>query len=112
MERNPLHLGGFQVKRKDSDKYLGQILHTDGVRASCAATIASRAGKITGATFEVQSIVENFKMQAIGGLMAAWELWEKALVPSLLNGAGTWMGITSKEEETLDKIQVFSGGFN
>ena len=65
------------------------------------------AGKITGATFEVQSIVENFKMQAICGLMDAWELWDKALVPSLLNGAGTWMGITSKEEEMQDKMQDF-----
>ena len=44
-------------------------------------------------------------MQAIGGIMAAWEIWEKAMVPSLLSGAGTWMGITSTEIERLDKIQ-------
>ena len=35
-------------------------------------------------------------MQAMGGLMAAWELWEKALVPSLLSGAGSWVGNIDK----------------
>ena len=39
--------------------------------------------------------------------MAAFELWKRAMVPSLLSGAGTWVGITSTEEERLDKIQEF-----
>ena len=46
-------------------------------------------------------------MQAIGGMMAAYELWERAMVPSLLSGAGTWMGITTMEIDRLDKIQDF-----
>ena len=37
--------------------------------------------------FEVKSIIEDFRMQAIGGMMAAWHLWERAMVPSLLSGA-------------------------
>ena len=105
LENNPLYLGEFPVKRKEQDKYLGQILHSDGVRASCEATIALRKGKIKGATFEVQSIVDDFKMQAIGGMMAAWELWERAMVPSLLAGAGTWTGITNTEVDSLDGLQ-------
>ena len=56
------------------------------------ATISDRAGRIKGAIFEVQSIIETFEMQAIGGIMTGWELWEQALLPSLLSGAGTWMG--------------------
>ena len=39
--------------------------------------------------------------------MAAWELWERAMIPSLLSGAGTWTWITSNEEDKLDKIQDF-----
>jgi hypothetical protein len=69
------------------------------------ATIADREGRVKGAIFEVQSIIEEFKMQAIGGMMAAWELWERALLPSLLSGAGTWVGCTAKEEERCDKLQ-------
>ena len=31
---NPLYLGDFPVKKKESDRYLGQVLHTGGLRAS------------------------------------------------------------------------------
>ena len=37
--------------------------------------------------------------------MAAWELWERAIVPSLLSGSGTWVGITNTEVERCDKLQ-------
>jgi hypothetical protein len=90
LEKCELSLGDFLVKRKNSDRYLGQIFHTDGVKASVEATIVDREGKLNGAIFEVKSIlIEDFQMQAVGGMMAAWELWEKAMVPSLLSGAGT-----------------------
>jgi hypothetical protein len=75
--------------------------------ASCAATISDRAGKIKGATFETLSIIEELRMQAVWGMMAAWELWERAMVQSLLAGAGTWMGIATMEIERLDKMQDF-----
>ena len=56
------------------------------------ATISDRAGRIKGAIFEVQSIIETFEMQAIEGIMTGWELWERALLQSLLSEAGTWIG--------------------
>ena len=105
LEECELFLGHFPVKRKQFDKYLWQILHTDGARASVEATIAERAGKIKGAIFEVKSIIDDFQMQAVGGMMAAWELWEKAMVPSLLAGAGTWVGATENEYDKCDKLQ-------
>ena len=41
--------------------------------------------------------------------MAAWELWEKALLPSLLSGAGTWFGGTGCKRaiEMCDKMQNY-----
>ena len=105
LKSRPLKLGTFVVKQKQCDRYLGQMLHSGGVKASVEATIAGREGRIKGAIFEVQSIIEQFEMQAMGGMMAAWELWEQALVPSLLSGAGTWVGTAKEEEERCDKIQ-------
>ena len=105
LENCELSLGDFPVKRKNCDRYLGQILHTDGVKASVEATIAEREGKLKGAIFEVKSIIEDFQMQALGGMMAAWHLWERAMVPSLLSGAGTWTGATVAEYERCDKLQ-------
>jgi hypothetical protein len=102
---NPLNLGDVPVKKKESDRYLGQVLHTGGLRASVEATIRDRQGKLKGAIFEVKSIVDDFRMQAISGMMAARELWERAMVPSLLSGAGTWVGASTTEIEMCNKIQ-------
>ena len=41
----------------------------------------------------------------MGGLMAARYLWEGAIVPSLLSGAGTWVGITVRQEEMCEDLQ-------
>ena len=46
-------------------------------------------------------------MQALAGCMAAWELWEHALVPSLLSGAGTWLGDIKKAVDLCDDTQNF-----
>ena len=89
---NPLMFDKFPVKQKVSDKYLGQVLHMGGVEQSATATVQERSGRIKGASLEIKAIVEEYQMQSIGGLMAARELWERALIPSLLSGAGTWLG--------------------
>ena len=44
-------------------------------------------------------------MHAVAIRMAAKELWERAIVPSLLSGAGTWIGSTKKMKEMCEKIQ-------
>ena len=89
---NPLMFDKFPVKQKVSDKYLGQVLHMGGVEQSATATVQERSGRIKGASLEIKAIVEEYQMQSIGGLMSARELWERALIPSLLSGAGTWLG--------------------
>ena len=38
-------------------------------------------------------------------MAAAKNLWGGAIVPSLLSGAGTWVAITTKQEEKLEEIQ-------
>ena len=107
IKENPLMFGDFVLKEKVFDKYLGQILHGGGLESSALATAKERAGKIKGATMEIRSVIEEFQMQAIGGMMAAHELWEKALIPSLLSGAGTWFGENKETVELCDDIQNF-----
>ena len=107
LESNPLMFGDFTLKQRASEKYLGQVFHTDGLSRSSEATVEERSGRIRGASIEVKAIIEEFEMQAMGGLMAAWELWEKALVPSLLSGAGTWIGEASRAVNLCDNIQNF-----
>jgi hypothetical protein len=54
LKANPLMYSSFPVKQKVSDKYLGQVLHCDGVEASATATVQERMGKIKGATMEIR----------------------------------------------------------
>ena len=56
---------------------------------------------------EVKQIIEDFQMQALGGLAAARDLWERALVPSLLAGSGTWLGDIQEAVKLCDSIQGF-----
>ena len=77
-------IGNFNIKQREYDRYIGQVLHSDGLDKSAEATVKERSGRIKGATMEIKGIIEEFAMQAIGGMIAAWELWEKAMVPSLL----------------------------
>ena len=105
-ERSPILFNKFCLQTKSQDKYLGQLFQSD-LRTSALATVIYRQGKIKGAAIEVKSIIEDFHMQAMGGLVAAWELWEKALIPSLLSGAGTWIGNIEEAISQCNKIQNF-----
>ena len=91
---------------KDVDKYLGQTIGSN-LATSAVNTVKERAGKIKGAAMEVKQIIEDFQMQALGGLAAARDLWERALVPSLLAGSGTWLGNIQEAVKLCDSIQGF-----
>ena len=104
LKLNLLKFGDFYLSRKIQDKYLGQILHQDGLAASVAATVAEKAGKFKWAVFVIRSVVEEYSMQTMGSMMDAKTLLERALLPSLLAGAGNWTGISKKTEEECDNL--------
>ena len=58
----------------DSYSYLDDMISAGGLEASIKATIAKRAGKIRGAMFETKAIMEDFQLQAIGGIVGAWDI--------------------------------------
>ena len=89
LSNNPVKFDHFEMKTKVKDKWLGEILHEDGLAASVHATILDREGKVKGAIREAIAIMEDFRMQKIGGLMGGIDLWEVAIIPSLLNNAET-----------------------
>ena len=68
------------------------------------ATINSRLGKVRGAMYKANALIEDFKLQAIAGMEGAWILWERAIIPSLLAGCGSWIGIGESIYLKLDEI--------
>ena len=107
LEDSPLVFRSFTIEEKEPEKYLGQIIHSGGLARSSLATVQEWMGRIKGVTLEIKSIIEEFTMQALGSLMSAWILWEKALVPSLISGARTWLGDCTKAAELCDYIQKY-----
>ena len=55
----PLVCGAFKLKEKESDKYLGEIFHTDGLGRSALETIKARAGNIKAVSYEIKAIIEE-----------------------------------------------------
>ena len=107
LKNSPLVFGTFNMKEKESEKYLGQVIHSGGLEKSSLATVQERIGRIKGATLEIKSIIEEFTMQSLGSLVSAWILWEKALVPCLLSGSGAWLGDCTKAADLCDEIQLY-----
>ena len=81
----PLKFGELEVGRKESDLFLGQVLHQDGLARSIEATIQGRMSKVKGGIYTTASLLDILQLQAVGGMMAAKYLWEGAIVPSLLS---------------------------
>ena len=69
-------------------------------------TINKRMGKVMGAMNESKAIMEDFQMQAMGGMAGAWDLWERAILPSLLANCGSWIGIGAKTYKTLNETLI------
>ena len=105
-QKNPIYFTSFKLQVMVNTKYLGQTIENN-LSMSNLETVKSRAGKIKFAAMEVKAIIEDYEMKAIGGLAAAWELWERALLPSLLSGAGTWLGKIDETVKLCNQIQNF-----
>ena len=93
------------MKSKSEEKWLGDILSDQGLEKSVEATINSRFGKIQTAIFELKVVLEDLRMQVIGGLKCGMDIWELALIPSLTNNSGTWTHMSTQSVEKLDKLQ-------
>ena len=105
IQKDPIMCGDVQMKVKVADKWLGQQLSSDGLAGSIEATVQAREAKIKGASLEVANIINDWRSEAAGGMNSALLLWEACIIPSLLQGAATWVNITSKMIKKLNSLQ-------
>ena len=81
LEIAPLKFGDFKMLEKESDIYLGDVLHSGGLSASVEATISRRISRVKGQVYEAASILADYRMQAVGGMAGAWDMWNVQMVP-------------------------------
>ena len=97
--------GEFETKKVESDKWLGQVMSANGLADSVTKTIEAKKPKIKAACIEIIQIIQDWRVQVVGGMDSALLMWEACCVPSLLTGAGTWVGITPAAERRLEALQ-------
>ena len=101
----PIMCGNIKTKEKEADKWLGFWLHSGGLSESVAKTVHERIKKVKGALYEAVAVVEDYRAVRISGFQTAMDLWEPAILPSLLNNFEVWVEITPETEKQLEDLQ-------
>ena len=102
---SPLTLCGNTMKRKVSEKYLGDYIHTSGPAASVHCTITNRYGRIMSGILETRSIIDDCRVNTVGGLQSGLDFWEMSYLPSLINNCQTWTDISEDSLKMLECLQ-------
>ena len=55
--------------------------------------------------YEAKANLEDFRIEARGGMAGAWDLWEGAIILFILANCGSWVGIGKETYNTLKEIQ-------
>ena len=93
------------IKARIKDDYLGDVLHEEGLTKSVQVTIDKRVGKIVMGMNEVASILNDYRIDAAGGVLTGLEIFDLAVTPCLLNNAETWTLISKESESKLEHMQ-------
>ena len=95
LKESPLTLYQKEVKMVDSEKYLGvQIAAT--VSDSITKTVDKRAGLALKASYEIRTVVEDYRAPKSGAIKIGLDLWESSVIPMLLYGSEVWSNIPKK----------------
>ena len=86
---NAVVFGSLQCKPKQQDLYLGDVIAAKGLEASAQATINHRQGNVRGEMYEMKAIMEDFWLQAVGGMAGAIDVWELGICNKLLANGGS-----------------------
>ena len=105
LESSPLTLSGFPMKGVIQEKYLGDYIHCLGNPESVTATVNARHGLATTAISEIKSVLEDCRINVVGGLSAGIDIWELSVLPFLLNNSDVWGNIPPGVLEQLEELQ-------
>ena len=84
---------------------MGDMLSNQGLQKSVELTVDQRYGRVFAAIFEMKAVLEDLRLQMIGGIKCGIDIWELAIIPSLLNNCSTWVEISSQSVEKVNKLQ-------
>ena len=80
-------------------------ISADGMEASVEATINHRQRKIKGEIYEMKSLMEDFRLQAVGGMAGSIDVWEMGVSTKLLANCGSWVACGKIAFKQLNLLQ-------
>ena len=107
IERDPIIYSGTRIKEKTTEKWLGSIIDARGVKESTITTINERKLRIFTAINEIISIIEDSRLNQLGGLRSALDIWNIAIIPALLNNAEVFTILDSSVQKMLEDFQSY-----
>ena len=105
-ENNRQQPNQFEVKNKEEAKYLGDYLHQGGNASSNLATVLNRRGRVKKCIFEIGAVLNDIRVESIGGIRCGLTIWNMAIVPHLINNSETWTELDQDCIDELDKLQT------
>ena len=110
-KNSPIMLGKINMKEKESKKYLGDLLHSEGLSRSVEATIEAREAKLRGSIYELRALTEDFRMQSVGGCQSALDLYEACITPPCSATPGHGLRSTRRPSRCLTPFRTPLGRF-
>ena len=105
LDKNPIKMGGENLKYVDALKYLGDIINSKGCEQSIMDTIKERKRKLISKCEEIIEIAEHPLMGGLRSSTPAFKLFEATIIPALLHNCESWIGINDKHIKELQDLQ-------
>ena len=102
LKHNPLQLGKSVMKTVEQYMYLGIVLDDGGSSASFIATIEKRTSRVKQQIFEIKAILQDTRLDSVGGISAGLDLWQLIVVPYLYASLECFPDFS---EEALKKLE-------
>ena len=101
---NPTVIQNFQVKRVESERYLGMKIFSGGVRKIIAENIKDKKRKLQQPINKVRRLSRSRMMKKVGTLRCVKLLIQGQLIPILLYSTEAWLNVTKEEYRAMEDI--------
>ena len=105
LKENPMTMGSGFIDHSPAEKYLGDIISEKGCQDSITETIKERVRKLRSKCDDIIQIAEAPLMSGLNKGSIAFKLFDAQIIPCLLHNSESWIGMTKKHLEVLQKFQ-------
>ena len=103
LQKNPLKLYGDEMRETKALKYLGDYL-TFSLEDSVHTTVTKRIGIVKQTILDIRTVIEDTRAMKLGAINVAFNIWDQAICPMILQNSESWVGISKKTLRVLDDL--------